>query len=172
MNDPQPEGQMASHIGRRKFLATLGGAAATWPLAARAQQSAMPVIGWLSTRAPSESDYLVAAFRQGLKEAGYIEGQNVALEYRWAEGQYERLSAYAAELVRRPVTVIVATGAMPLNPRARCAGPPRSRPRTVIALDSRVHRAAPRRDQSVWRAVVQQSWSSPRGHRQPRLGRS
>src|SRR5437660_11250094 len=95
---------------RREFITLLGGAAAAWPLAARAQQPAMPIVAWLGTRAASESAYLVAAFRQGLKEAGYVEGQNVSLEFRWAEGQYERLPGYAAELVRRAVTVIVTTG--------------------------------------------------------------
>jgi putative ABC transport system substrate-binding protein len=99
---------MASHIGRRKFLATLGSAAA-WPLAARAQQAAMPVIGFLEIRSPETITERLRAFRQGLKETGYVEGENIAIDYRWAE-QMERLPDLAAQLVRRQVAVIVTAG--------------------------------------------------------------
>jgi putative ABC transport system substrate-binding protein len=101
---------MAIHLRRREFIFALGGAAAAWPLAARAQQPAMPVVGFLSGRAREESADDVAAFRQGLNEMGYIIGRNVALEYRWSEGHDERLPELATDLVRQRVAAIAAVG--------------------------------------------------------------
>src|SRR5436309_8528409 len=105
---------------RRAFLTLLGTAAASWPRLARAQQS-MPLIGFLSSRSPGESAGVVAAFRQGLRESGFVEGQNLAIAFRWAEGRYDRLPALAAELIGLRVAVLFTAGGPPSALAAKAA---------------------------------------------------
>lgn len=108
-------------MNRRGFITLLGGAAVAWPLAAGAQQVALPVMGFMDSGSPVPNAQLVAALKQGLNESGYVEGQNLSIEYRWAEGNYSRLPELATDLVRRQVAVIVATGGELSGRAARAA---------------------------------------------------
>jgi putative tryptophan/tyrosine transport system substrate-binding protein len=108
-------------VKRRDFITVLGGVAAVWPLTASAQQSAMPVIGFLSSRSPGESAGAVAAFEQGLRETGFVEGQNVVIAFRWAEGHYDRLPALAADLIAVRAAVLFAAGGPPPAVAAKAA---------------------------------------------------
>src|SRR6516225_3060234 len=110
-------------IGRRDFITLLGCAAAAWPLGMRAQQSAVPTVGFVSARSPASSPPLSAEFRKGLSEAGYVEGQNVAVEYHWLDGRYDRLPALMTDLVRRRMAVIATPGSIPATLAAKAATP-------------------------------------------------
>src|SRR3954447_804968 len=106
---------------RRKFITLLVGAAAAWPVVARAQQPAMPLIGFLDPRSPDALTERLRGFRQGLKEAGYVEGENTTIVYHWGENQFDRLPDMAADLIRRPVSVIVASGGPGVALRVKAA---------------------------------------------------
>jgi ABC-type uncharacterized transport system substrate-binding protein len=115
------EDRLDAQMNRRRFITLLGGTAVACPRAVGAQQRAIPVVGYLSTRSAGEATYITAAFRQGLRESGYVEGQNVAIEFRWADLQYDRLPALAADLVQRRVAVIAAVGGIHSGLAAKAA---------------------------------------------------
>ena len=117
---PEGLGKMTIGIGRRQFISVLGGSVATWPFAAHAQQPAVPVVGFLYARSPEDFSAQLAAFHKGLAENGYVDGQNIKIEYRWARGQYDLMPSLAADLVRLPATLIMA-GAEPSVLAAKAA---------------------------------------------------
>ena len=139
---------------RRDFIKAIAGSTAVWPLGARAQQRPMPVIGFLSSRSPGESTSVVAAFGQGLNETGYVEGQNVAIEFRWAQGQLDRLPAMAVDLVSRQVAVII-----------NDVRPHRWREREIRKLDCRIVRRYRLRGNGHDRDERQTGDTSARGRR-------
>jgi putative ABC transport system substrate-binding protein len=126
-------------IGRRAFITLLGGAAGTWPLVGGAQQPAMPVIGILASVSPAPYGSYIAALKEGLRQTGYVEGRNIAIEYRWADGQYDRLPQQAIELVDRGTAVIVLVGGGPTIAAAKAASA--TIPRVVVS--SAMERASP-----------------------------
>ena len=126
---------------RREFIRLFSSIVIAWPLAARAQQTTTPLIGFLSSRSPNESEVLVAAFRQGLAEAGYAEGQNVHLAFRWAEGRYDRLPELAAELVKSQVAVIASVGGSVSALAAKSAT--RAIPIVAVAIQSKLGSSLP-----------------------------
>ncbi len=106
---------------RREFITLIGGSLAAWPIAAQAQNAALPVIGFLHSRGPEDAAYIAAGFRRGLRDAGFIDGQNVKIEYRWARGQFDQLPALAKELADVPVSVMLAGGGVPSVSAAKSA---------------------------------------------------
>jgi hypothetical protein len=129
--DPDVTGYRGDQMKRREFITLVGGAVAAWPVVARAQQPAKPLIGYLSGRSPAESANIVAAFHQGLKETGFVEGQNVAIEARFAEGNFDLLPALTADLIRRQVNVLVTAGGTVTAVRAK-SGVPASIPMIFV----------------------------------------